>query len=186
MLCRLEGRTLTLRLAGVDSGGAHAYSSGTYMAMYVLILQWAAEHGLTRVDLSGCEPFLSKGIFQFKRKIHPEVALPDNHFANKRLLLRVRRDSPEVRDFLTANPLLGFGQGSGSRRSTSTTPTGRRGSACAGAAPSRQPPPRPLRRLLRRAQGPKRRRTPAVPTKLPDDCTRARDVRNRRLDRLLP
>ncbi|MEN8656120.1 GNAT family N-acetyltransferase [Streptomyces sp. 21So2-11] len=109
MLCRLEGRTLVIRLAGVDQGSDQAYGSGTYLAMYVLILQWAAEHGLTRVDLSGCEPFLSKGIFQFKRKMHPEVVLPSNHFANKRLLLQVRRDTPSVRDFLAANPLLGFG-----------------------------------------------------------------------------
>ncbi|MFD8751878.1 hypothetical protein ACFV0O_12975 [Kitasatospora sp. NPDC059577] len=110
MLCRLEGPTLVIRLAGVEGGAARAYDSGTYMAMYVLILQWAAGHGLTRVDLSGCEPFLSKGIFQFKRKLHPEVSLPANHFADKRLLLRVCRDSPSVRDFLTANPVLGFGR----------------------------------------------------------------------------
>ncbi|WP_405747095.1 GNAT family N-acetyltransferase [Streptomyces sp. NBC_01525] len=113
MLCRLEGRTLVLRLAGVEAGGEAPYRSGTYMAMYVLILQWAAEHGLTRVDLSGCEPFLSKGIFQFKRKMHPEVALPDNHFREKRLILRVLRDTPEVRDLLTANPVLTLGTGPG-------------------------------------------------------------------------
>ncbi|WP_328967339.1 GNAT family N-acetyltransferase [Streptomyces sp. NBC_00239] len=108
MLCRLEGATLVVRLAGVEAGGEEPYRSGTYMAMYVLILQWAAEHGLTRVDLSGCEPFLSKGIFQFKRKMHPEVTLPDNHFRDKRLMLRVLRDTPEVRDLLTANPVLAY------------------------------------------------------------------------------
>lgn len=106
MLCRLEGDTLVVRLAGVEAGGEEPYRSGTYTALYVLILQWAAEQGLTRVDLSGCEPFLSKGIFQFKRKMHPEVSLPENHFREKRLVLRVRSDTPEVRDFLTANPLL--------------------------------------------------------------------------------
>ncbi|MEU0992179.1 GNAT family N-acetyltransferase [Streptomyces sp. NPDC005953] len=113
MLCRLEGRTLVVRLAGVAHGDDQAYASGTYLAMYVLILQWAAERSLTRVDLSGCEPFLSKGIFQFKRKMHPEVALPGNHFTDKRLILRVLRDSPPVRDFLAANPVFAFGQGSG-------------------------------------------------------------------------
>ncbi|MGW0423851.1 GNAT family N-acetyltransferase [Streptomyces sp. NPDC003015] len=113
MLCRQEGSTLVIRLAGVEAGGEEPYRSGTYMAMYVLILQWAAEHGLTRVDLSGCEPFLSKGIFQFKRKMHPEVALPGNHFREKRLVLRVLRDTPQVRDLLTANPALTFGAGQG-------------------------------------------------------------------------
>ncbi|MEU9575513.1 GNAT family N-acetyltransferase [Streptomyces massasporeus] len=113
MLCRLEGRTLVVRLAGVARGDGEAYASGTYLAMYVLILQWAAKHGLTRVDLSGCEPFLSKGIFQFKRKMHPEVTLPGNHFTGKRLMLRIGRDTPSVRDFLAANPVIAFGREQG-------------------------------------------------------------------------
>ncbi|MEV2278198.1 GNAT family N-acetyltransferase [Nocardiopsis sp. NPDC049922] len=108
MLCRLEGRTLTVRLAGVDGGDENAYQSGTYMALFIMILQWAAEHRFTRVDLSGGEPFLSKGTFQFKRKMHPEVTLPANHFRDKRLLLRVCRDNDAVRDFLVANPVLAF------------------------------------------------------------------------------
>jgi hypothetical protein len=106
MLCRLEGRTLVLRLVGVQGGAGEAYASGTNLALYVLILQWAARHGMERVSLSGCEPFLSKGIFQFKRKMHPEVSVPANHFLHKRLLLHVLADSPAVRDFLTANPVL--------------------------------------------------------------------------------
>ncbi|WP_405710649.1 MULTISPECIES: GNAT family N-acetyltransferase [unclassified Streptomyces] len=106
MLCRLEGRTLVIRLAGVDGGGEEAYRSGTYMALFILILQWAAEQGFTRVDLSGGEPFLSKGTFQFKRKMHPHISLPPNHFRDRRLLVRVLRDSPQVRDFLVANPML--------------------------------------------------------------------------------
>ncbi|WP_329007433.1 GNAT family N-acetyltransferase [Micromonospora rifamycinica] len=106
MLCRQEGNGLVIRLAGVRDGAEEPYRSGTYMAIYILILQWAADQGLARVDLSGCEPFLSKGIFQFKRKLHPEVTLPRNHFAGKRLWLHVRRDTPPVRDFLAANPML--------------------------------------------------------------------------------
>ncbi|MFC9431540.1 hypothetical protein [Streptomyces sp. NPDC056987] len=113
MLCWLEGGTLVVRLAGVARADDEAYASGTYSAMYVLILQWAGEHGLTRVHLSECEPFLSKGIFQFKRKMPPEVALPRNHFSGERLMLRVRRDNPFVRDFLAANPVLAFGQEQG-------------------------------------------------------------------------
>ncbi|SEF24649.1 hypothetical protein SAMN05421837_102803 [Amycolatopsis pretoriensis] len=106
MLCRLDGRTLVIRLAGVEGGGSKAYESATYLALYIMIFRWAAGHGVTRVDLSGCEPFLSKGLFQFKRKMHPEVTLPANHFGEQRLLLRVVRDRPAVRDFLVANPML--------------------------------------------------------------------------------
>ncbi|MFI6439719.1 GNAT family N-acetyltransferase [Streptomyces sp. NPDC050759] len=106
MLCRLEGDVLVLRLAGVLDGSGSPYRSGTYMSLYIMIIEWAARNGITHVDLSGCEPFLSKGIFQFKRKLHPEVGIPGNHFAGKRLLLRVLQDRPVVRDFLVANPLL--------------------------------------------------------------------------------
>jgi hypothetical protein len=111
MLCRLDGPALVIRLAGVRDGEAESYASATYLALYVLILQWAAAHGVTHVDLSGCEPFLSKGIFQFKRKMHPEVTLPRNHFRAGRLLLRARLDRPVVRDFLVANPMVTFGAG---------------------------------------------------------------------------
>ncbi|MFD5449050.1 GNAT family N-acetyltransferase [Streptomyces sp. NPDC003470] len=106
MLCRLEPGTLVLRLAGVLDGSAERYRSGTYIALYVAILEWAQREGLRRVDLSGAEPFLSKGIVQFKRKLHPHVASPATHFTGKRLWLWVRRDTPAVRDFLVANPVL--------------------------------------------------------------------------------
>lgn len=106
MLCRREPDALVLRLVGVLDGADDAYRSGTYLALYVAILRWAAGAGVPEVDLSGSEPFLSKGIFQFKRKLHPLVRLPANHFAGKRLRLVVRRDTPAVRDLLVANPVL--------------------------------------------------------------------------------
>ncbi|MET8059981.1 hypothetical protein [Streptomyces microflavus] len=114
MLCRLDRtrRVLTLRLAGVLHGAPEHYRSGIFMATYLLIAEWAAGQGVERVDLSGSEPFLSKGILQFKRKLHPRVELPPDHFAHKRLWLGVRRDSPAVRDLLAANPVLAM-RGSG-------------------------------------------------------------------------
>jgi hypothetical protein len=111
MLCHWQprGATLTLRLAGVLDGASEHYRSGALLATYLLLQEWAAGHGVRRMDLSGCEPFLSKGIFQFKRKLHPEVVLPGNHFAHKRLWLQVRRDGPAVRDLLVANPVIVIG-----------------------------------------------------------------------------
>jgi hypothetical protein len=106
MLCRLEParRTLVIRLAGVLDGADVHYRSGTHMAMYLGVLEWAAINGIESVNLSGCEPFLSKGILQFKRKLHPVVELPANHFGGKRMWLAVHRDSHTVRDFLVDNP----------------------------------------------------------------------------------
>ncbi len=108
MLCRWardEG-VLTLRLAGIRDADRVHYASGVFLGLYLLILEWAVRRGLTALDLSGCEPFLSKGIFQFKRKLHPRVAWPPDHFAGKRLVLRAMRDTPDVRDFLVANPVI--------------------------------------------------------------------------------
>ncbi|MBI0293372.1 hypothetical protein JBE04_02415 [Streptomyces sp. PRKS01-29] len=113
MLCRLEpeaGR-LIVRLVGVLDGGEAHYSSAVYMAMYILVLEWAREQGLSEVDLSISEPFLSKGVLQFKRKLHPHFELPRNHLRNRRLWLKVRRDCAEVRDFLVANPLISIDAG---------------------------------------------------------------------------
>ncbi|MFB7274202.1 hypothetical protein [Streptomyces sp. NPDC056244] len=106
MLCRWEPahRKLVIRLAGVLDGDVAHYRSGVSMAMYIEVLEWAARHRMDVVDLGGCEPFLSKGTFQFKRKIHPEVSLPANHWAQQRIWLGARRDSGLLRDFLVSNP----------------------------------------------------------------------------------
>jgi hypothetical protein len=114
-LCRWspDGLTLTTRLLGVLDGDSQYYDSGAFKAVYHLLLEWASGHSVRRVDFFGTEAFLSKGIFQWKRRLGPGVELPPNHFAGKRLYLAVRRDTPEVRDLLVANPLLVFGPDGG-------------------------------------------------------------------------
>ncbi|HET6858674.1 MAG TPA: hypothetical protein VFH94_16490, partial [Streptomyces sp.] len=101
-----DRRTLTTRLLGVRHGDQRHYDEGAFKAVYHLLLRWAREHHVERVDFFGTEAFLSKGIFQWKRKFGTRVTLPPNHFADKRIRLCVRRDTPQTRDFLVANPLL--------------------------------------------------------------------------------
>ncbi|MFD6620014.1 hypothetical protein ACFWFB_32755, partial [Streptomyces albidoflavus] len=98
--------TLTTRLLGVLDGDEHFYSDGTFKAVYHHLLRWAQAQGVPRVDFFGTEAFISKGIFQWKRRLGPRVELPPNHFATKRIRLYARRESPALRDFLVANPLL--------------------------------------------------------------------------------
>lgn len=107
-LCQVStnGHTITTRLLGVLDGEDEHYRSGAFKAVYHLLLDWAARHGAAEVDFFGTEALVSKGIFQWKRKFHPRVVLPPNHFATKQILLRVQHDTPAVRDFLVANPLL--------------------------------------------------------------------------------
>lgn len=106
VLCQVGGGTLTTRLLGVRDGADEHYENGSFKAIYHLLLEWAVAHGLSHVDFFGTEAFLSKGIFQWKRKFAPHVVLPPNHFSDKRMYLHVRRDTPAVRDLLVANPLL--------------------------------------------------------------------------------
>ncbi|ASW55657.1 GNAT family N-acetyltransferase [Plantactinospora sp. KBS50] len=107
-LCRWDPATgtLTTRLLGVLDGAPEHYADGAFKAVYHLLLEWCCRHGARRLDFYGTEAFLAKGIFQWKRKFHPHVVLAPNHHAEKRLLLRATRDTPAVRDFLAANPVL--------------------------------------------------------------------------------
>ncbi|WP_182881607.1 hypothetical protein [Microbispora sp. H10949] len=108
VLCQwsADRRTLTTRLLGVLDGRDEHYQSGAFKAVYHLLLLWACAHRVPRVDFFGTEAFVSKGIFQWKRKFAPRLELPPNHFSTKRMRIYVRRDTPAVRDFLVANPLL--------------------------------------------------------------------------------
>jgi hypothetical protein len=106
MICRREGATVSFRLAGVLDGDSRHYSDSLQLGLYSLALQWAGGQGAHYVELSGSRPFVSGGLYQFKRKFRPEILLPSNHFRSKRLVLTVRRDTPEVRDWLVANPII--------------------------------------------------------------------------------
>ncbi|GAA1545189.1 hypothetical protein GCM10009730_62820 [Streptomyces albidochromogenes] len=107
-LCHWEPRqkVLTLRLLGIEDGAERHYESGAFKAIYHLLIGWAAENGVRRLDFQGTEAFLSKGTFQWKRRFGTRVIMPPNHFADKRLWLQVRQDTPAVRDYLVANPTL--------------------------------------------------------------------------------
>ncbi|WEH34714.1 GNAT family N-acetyltransferase [Streptomyces sp. AM 4-1-1] len=106
-----DRKALTTRLLGVLDAEERLYDDGAFKAVYHLLLRWACERRVAHVDFFGTEAFLGKGIFQWKRKFAPRVVLPPNHFADKRIRLYVRRDTPETRDFLVANPLLGLDSG---------------------------------------------------------------------------
>lgn len=107
-LCHWDRKTrvLTSRLLGVLDGADEYYAAGALKVMHVLLIKWAGTHGVRQLDFQGTEAFLSKGTYQLKRLFGTRVILPPNHFGDKRLWLQVRRDTPEVRDFLVANPFL--------------------------------------------------------------------------------
>ncbi len=66
-----DRRTLTTRLLGVLDGDEQHYADGAFKAVYHLLLRWACARRVPHVDFFGTEAFLSKGIFQWKRKFAP-------------------------------------------------------------------------------------------------------------------
>jgi hypothetical protein len=101
-----DGATLTVRLLGVLDGAEEMYDIGALKAIYHLLLEWADEQGFRRVDLGGTEAWLSPGLFQWKRRFAPRLQLAPNHLGGLRIWLHARRDTPAVRDFLAANPVV--------------------------------------------------------------------------------
>jgi hypothetical protein len=108
VLCRYDdgGRTLRTRLLGVLDGDETHYRSGAVKAVWYLAMEWAVGNGIRLIDMSGGEPFPGKGVFQFKRRLHPLTTLPTDHFGAKRLRLQVLKDTDAVRDFLVHTPMI--------------------------------------------------------------------------------
>jgi hypothetical protein len=107
-LCHRDTRrsTLTLRLLGVLGGEQRHYAEGALRMCYHLLLEAAERAGMRHLDFGGTESWLSKGIFQWKRKLGPRVVPAPNHLGALRVWWHARRDTPAVRDFLVANPVL--------------------------------------------------------------------------------
>ncbi len=105
------------RLIGLLGGDDEWRRRGAMSVLYQAVLRWAHDNGVARVDLSGGEPFLSKGTFQFKRKFGADVVLPATWLGSRTVSLVAARDSPMMRGFLIANPpIVHDGSGSLSAR----------------------------------------------------------------------
>ncbi len=107
-LCRIEEdeKKITMRLIGVLDGDEEHYQSNVYVALYALTLEWAQHRGFRSMDLSGSEPFVSKGTYQFKRLFDPTILIPGTHYRDKRLCLVPLASSRIFREFLRRNPLI--------------------------------------------------------------------------------
>lgn len=102
-------RTLNARLIGVKGGAAIYRESGAQNFVYHAILEWASNQSLIDfVDFQGCEPFLSKGTFQYKKRFGAQAFIPDNAFGQWRILIRSPTFCASSRQFLINNPLIGL------------------------------------------------------------------------------
>lgn len=109
-LCRWDPvhRTLRYRLNGLLDGDDAHRRAGALTAIYYFLIEWGCSHGVAAVDLSGSVPFLGRGIFQSKRRLHADVVVPPTPLRHLGVWLAAGADSPVVRDLLVANPVIAF------------------------------------------------------------------------------
>jgi hypothetical protein len=99
-------KLINARLIGIRDGDQNLRKYGAQNALYHFILEWACTHGFRSVDYQGCEPFLLKGTFQYKKRFATAVRLPPNHYRCVQMRLRAGSDCAQVRDFLANNPVM--------------------------------------------------------------------------------
>lgn len=100
-------RTLNARLIGVLNGDDTWRTNGAQNFVYHALIDWAAHHTIDQVDFQGCEPFLTKGTFQYKKRFGTRAVLPKNIFGSLRMLIRGQEFGPQIRRFLVDNPVIG-------------------------------------------------------------------------------
>ncbi|QOY35111.1 hypothetical protein AWH56_020785 [Anaerobacillus isosaccharinicus] len=102
-----ENKVLNARLIGVLNGDDRYRYIGAQNHVYHSILEWACrDHRIDQVDFQGCEPFLTKGTFQYKKRFATEAILPPNHLNDKRLLVKANFNKQGIKDFLFNNPVM--------------------------------------------------------------------------------
>jgi hypothetical protein len=90
------------RFIGVRDGDEQLVREGAQKAARHAVIHWANRHGYHEVNFQGCEPFLSKGILQDKKRWGAGIQ-SSNH---KRILLKIQRSTPAVCRFLENNPCI--------------------------------------------------------------------------------
>ena len=91
-------------LIGVLQADQQLVKEGAQGVLYYAVAQWANTHGYEAVDFEATEPFLKKGILQYKKKWGTVIRIPRND--RKRLWLKIQRHTPAVNQFLKDNPCI--------------------------------------------------------------------------------
>lgn len=108
-VCQIDesNKILNARLIGVQKGDETLKQQGAQNFVYHAILDWAcAVPHIDTVDFQGCEPFLTKGTFQYKKRFGTRAIIPNNSFNEFNLIMRVKHLTPCVRHFLINNPSI--------------------------------------------------------------------------------
>jgi hypothetical protein len=103
-VCSAQQRAVKFVEVGVLDGDMQLMREGAQGAVYYALAHWANQQGYEFVDLLGAWPFISSGVFWYKRRWGATVSLsPDEH---KRIWIGIKRNTPAVSRFLKSNPCV--------------------------------------------------------------------------------
>jgi hypothetical protein len=101
--CYPERKVLIAIIIGVLDGNEQLMEEVAMAAGYYSCIHWAHQHGYEDVDFWGSRPYLTN-LFLYKRKWGVAVGIPSD--MPQRIWLKIRRDTPAVRQFLQDNPCI--------------------------------------------------------------------------------
>ncbi len=102
--CFARDKVLYFAEIGVRCGDKQLIQEGAEGAAYYAMVHWANQNGYEGVDFMGSWPFMSSGLFQYKRKWGAAVSVPPNE--HKQIWIKLLRDTPAVAEFLKDNPCV--------------------------------------------------------------------------------
>ena len=89
---------------GVKDGNFDLVKQGAVFALYYYTILWAKEKGYTKLDFGHCRPFLSDGVFLFKKRLGMKIQRSPRY--HRMLYLSINRLNPCLEQFFTNNPLV--------------------------------------------------------------------------------
>lgn len=89
-------------IEGVINADQQLLAEGAQSALYYAVIHWANQHHYKAVDFEATEPYLTKGILQYKRKWGVEARVN----SNRRLWIGIHCLTPAVVQFLKDNPCI--------------------------------------------------------------------------------
>ena len=90
------------KLIGVVDADDILIKEGAQGAVYYALVHWSNQEGYTYINYGSCWSHVG-GVFLYKRKWGAAVSVSPRH-ENKRIWIKVQRDTPAVRRFLTEHP----------------------------------------------------------------------------------
>ena len=103
-ICFAQQGVVKFREIGVLNGDEQLMREGAQGAVYYAMVHWANKNSYNAVDFLGSWPYMSLGMFRYKRKWGSTVRL--SALEHKRIWLKIQRFTPAVSEFLQKNPCI--------------------------------------------------------------------------------